>query len=131
MNELGRVLAGARVLVVEADYFVAADLDLLVEDAGGQVVALVTSNREALYLLSQERVDAVILDLALDDGEATPTLDALMARGIPVVVHTGADLPPGFKQRYPHVQVLPKPAAPAGIVERLEAACWPACSAAA
>ncbi len=121
MNDFERVLDGARVLIIEDDYFVASDLDLLIEDAGGHVVALVGNNFEALHLLATERVDAVVLDLCLADGQSTPTLDVLTARGTPVVVHTGADLPPGFKQRYPHVEILPKPAASRGLMESLDA----------
>ena len=54
-------LNSARVLVIENDPFVAAELDLLVEDAGGEVVALAGSHRDALTLLGREPVDAAIV----------------------------------------------------------------------
>ncbi|MDF2760413.1 MAG: hypothetical protein K0S99_3047, partial [Thermomicrobiales bacterium] len=49
-------------LVVHSDPFVAAHLDLMVEDAGGEVVAIVTTPEDALMALQQEPIEAVILD---------------------------------------------------------------------
>ena len=61
-------LNGARVLVIEHDPFVAAELDLMVEDAGGEVVALAGSHRDVLTLLGQEPVDVAIVGRDLPDG---------------------------------------------------------------
>src|SRR3954447_5537963 len=47
------ILDGARVLVVAGDIFVAADLDLLIDDANGVTAALAISDKEALMLLSR------------------------------------------------------------------------------
>ena len=76
-------LNGARVLVIENDPFVAAELDLLVEDAGGEVVALAGSHRDALTLLGREPVDAAIVGRDLPDGEGTSIGEELKRRGIP------------------------------------------------
>jgi CheY-like chemotaxis protein len=80
-------LNGARVLVIENDPFVAAELDLMVEDAGGEVVALAGSHHDALTLLAREPVDAAILGGDLPDDEATSVAEELKRRGIPFVLH--------------------------------------------
>ena len=41
-------LNGARVLVAQNDQFIAADLDLMIDDAGGKVVALAANRDDAL-----------------------------------------------------------------------------------
>jgi DNA-binding NarL/FixJ family response regulator len=81
-------LKGARVLVVQNDPFVAADLDLLIDEAGGAIVALTHSERDALSLLDSEVVDAAIVDRDLAQGEAAKVMWALEAREIPFVVYS-------------------------------------------
>ncbi|WP_048709950.1 response regulator [Microvirga massiliensis] len=81
-------LKGARVLVVQNDPFVAADLDLLIDEAGGTIVALTHSERDALSLLDSEVVDAAIVDRDLAQGEAAKVMWALEAREIPFVVYS-------------------------------------------
>ena len=76
-------LNGARVLVIENDPFVAAELDLMVEEAGGEVVALAGSHSDALTLLGREPVDAAIVGRDLPDGEGTSIGEELKRRGIP------------------------------------------------
>src|SRR5688572_13880045 len=78
-------LRGARVLVVHADPFVAAHLDLMVEEAGGEVVAIVTSPEDALMALQQEPIEAVIIDpLVGEDGEGVLSIEQELNRlGIP------------------------------------------------
>jgi CheY-like chemotaxis protein len=80
-------LDGARVLVIENDPFTAADLDLLVEDAGGEVVALAGSHHDALTLLGREPVDAAIVSPDLPDGGGPSVVAELNRRGIPFVFH--------------------------------------------
>jgi len=85
------VLDGARVLVVAGDIFVAADLDLLIEEANGVTAALAVSDREALMLLSQKSVDAAVVSPPLQEGEMRTVIDALVRQGVPFVVHQDGD----------------------------------------
>ena len=80
------------VLVVEDEMFIAYDLALGVEEAGGKVVGPVDTVVEALEKIEAERIDAAILDVNLLDGEVDPVLLRLLGMGIPVVVHTGTGL---------------------------------------
>ena len=80
-------LNGARVLVVQNDQFIAADLDLMIDDAGGKVVALAASRDDALSLLGREPIDAAVVDPNLGDGEAPSLIEALNRREIPFVIY--------------------------------------------
>ena len=80
-------LNGARVLVAQNDPFIAADLDLMIDDAGGKVVALAASRDDALFLLRREPIDAAVVDPNLGDGEAASLIEALNRRDIPFVIY--------------------------------------------
>jgi DNA-binding NarL/FixJ family response regulator len=80
-------LKGARVLVVQNDPFVAADLDLIIDEAEGKVVAIATSWEDALSLLDHEPVDIAIVDPNLRDGEAASVIATLNRRGVPFVTY--------------------------------------------
>ena len=99
-------LNGARVLVVQNDPFIAADLDLMIDDAGGKVVALAASRDDALFLLGREPIDAAVVDPNLGDGEAASLIEALNRREIPFVIY-----PPSTS-----AQASPVPCSPWG--------CW-------
>jgi hypothetical protein len=60
------------VLVAEDQPFIALDLALAVEDAGGKVVGPAASCEEALALLATGIVGAAILDVNLVDGAVRP-----------------------------------------------------------
>jgi CheY-like chemotaxis protein len=86
-------LNGARVLVVQNDPFIAADLDLMIDDAGGKVVALAASRDDALFLLGREPIDAAVVDPNLGDGEAASLIEALNRRDIPFVIYPPSSSP--------------------------------------
>jgi hypothetical protein len=104
-------LNGARVLVAQNDQFIAADLDLMIDDAGGKVVALAASRDDALFLLGREPIDAAVVDPNLGDGEAASLIEALNRREIPFVIY-----PPSIS-----AQASPVPCSPwaCGIVAAL------------
>jgi DNA-binding response OmpR family regulator len=81
-------LDGVQVLIVSDDIFVAADLDLLIDEAGGVAVAIAATGSEALALLGQRPIDATLVSLPLRDGHG-PLIDALVRQNIPFVLHEG------------------------------------------
>lgn len=97
------------VLIVDDEPFIALDLAMAVEDAGGVVVGPAGSVREALALLEHHQVTAAILDVNLSDGDVSPIVEILVARGIPLVFQTGVGLPQALKTRYPSLLVYAKP----------------------
>ncbi len=116
------MLDGARVLVVEDDPLVAETLSDLVEASGGKVVGPMVSMWEVTRNMPTLWADVAILDLNVTDGEITPVLERLIARQVPVVVYTGADLPPEVRSRHPDLVSLRKPVQPARLVGELRRA---------
>lgn len=105
-------------LIVEDEPFVALDLALSVEDAGGMVVGPAATLKEALSLVGGD-IKAAILDVHLPDGDVGPVLHKLMGRGIPVVVQTGGGLPTALQEKYPDLLVLLKPNDPLELIAYL------------
>jgi DNA-binding NtrC family response regulator len=114
------VLSGAPVLVAEDQTYIALDLSLAIEDAGGTVVGPASSAAEALELLATSNVEAAILDVDLLDGDCSAVVEALASRGIPIIIQTGVDLPPALAARYPDLIVQKKPCMTSRLVAQLE-----------
>lgn len=107
------------VLVAEDQTFIAMDLSLAVEDAGGQVVGPVASSREGLALIAAGSVGAAIVDMNLVDGESTPVVEVLVGLGVPFIIHTALALPQALAARFPDLVVQTKPCRAADLVARL------------
>jgi CheY-like chemotaxis protein len=87
-----RSLDGRRLLVVEDDYFIAAELVDTLEQLGVKVVGPAGSVRDALELLgSIAEVDGAVLDINLGQEYVFPVADVLFARAVPFVFVTGYD----------------------------------------
>jgi CheY-like chemotaxis protein len=86
-------LKGFRLLVVEDEYLVAADLTASLESLGAEVIGPAASVEEALSLLDTNggRLDGAVLDINLHNERVYPVADVLTARGIPFVFTTGYD----------------------------------------
>jgi CheY-like chemotaxis protein len=108
------------VLVAEDESFIALDLALAVEDAGGKVVGPAASGEETLALLATGTVGAAILDVNLVDGDCSAVVEVLMGLDIPFIVHTAVDLPPALKARFSGLIVQTKPCPAANLVAQLE-----------
>jgi CheY-like chemotaxis protein len=105
------VLNFAPILIVEDEPYIALELQLSVEDAGGEVVGPVGTTIDALILLETCMVAAAILDVQLRDRDVTPVAEALSGRNVPMVFHTAQTLPPHLEVSYPHVAVYRMPVA--------------------
>ena len=115
------MLNDACVLVAEDEPFIALDLALAIEDAGGQVVGPAASVKEALALLEATAVAGAILDVTLADKDVTPIAELLIASGIPLILQTGVGLPPDMAARFPDLIVRIKPCDSAQLVDELAA----------
>ena len=87
-------LAGARVLVVEDEFVIALEVEVLLRDFGCEVLGPVPSVVRALELLGRERPDAAPLDLDLLDGMAVPVAELLASMGVPFALVTAYDPTP-------------------------------------
>jgi DNA-binding response OmpR family regulator len=106
---MDNLLAGRRVLVVEDEFFLAADLEDSLTRAGAEVVGPIPDLRAALAQVQMDSIDLVVLDINLrGDEKAYPIADVLSERGIPFLFTSGyasRDLP----KRYRNIRRLEKP----------------------
>ena len=114
------MLNNITVLVAEDQPFIALDLALAVEDAGGRVVGPAARCVEALALLASGTVVAAIVDVNLVDGDCSNLVEALVGLDVPFIVHTAVDLPPALATRFSDLVVRLKPCAAASLVSQLE-----------
>jgi CheY-like chemotaxis protein len=111
----------AAVLVAEDEPFIAYDLATTIEDAGGVVVGPAATVKEALALLEIHPVAAAILDVNLGDRDICPVAELLIARGVPVIFHTGQGVPEELSAKFPNLIVHLKPLVPERLIRQLAA----------
>lgn len=84
--------SGSRILVVEDEFYLADDLRALIGRTGAHVVGPVPTADQARGLIeSDERVDAVLLDINLRGSTAYDLADQLQASDVPFAFVTGYD----------------------------------------
>lgn len=83
------MLEGARVLVLEDEYFIASDLVRALDVAGARPIGPAGTIQQATELIEQAPVDAAILDLNLHGEFAFPLIERLKAAGTPCVIVSG------------------------------------------
>ena len=80
------------VLVVEDEFLLALDLELILERHGFRVLGPAATVAEALRLLEQGATpDVALLDVNLKGETVTPVAEALRARGVPFVLASAYD----------------------------------------
>ncbi|BAQ18606.1 two-component system regulatory protein [Methyloceanibacter caenitepidi] len=95
-------------MVVEDQAPIALQLEDMLLESECEVVGPASRVGQALRLLSDNAVDAAVLDLNVAGELVYPVADALEARGLPYVFATGYD-PSDVAGRYGHHTVLQKP----------------------
>jgi PAS domain S-box-containing protein len=120
-----RAAGGATVLAVDDDFEVLAVVSRILTTAGYRVLEASTA-AEALQIVQRERLDAVVTDVALRDGDGFQVVDALRRRQREgaVVMTSGFAQDPAKLGRYiaEGVDFLPKPFAPSSLLGSLERA---------
>lgn len=104
----GTDLSGVRILVVEDDYYLAADAETALTSAGANVFGPCGDEASGLELAARQEVDCAVLDVNLGPGPSFRIARAMRERGIPFLFVTGYDretIPSEFSD----VQRLQKP----------------------
>jgi len=101
-------LCGARVFVAEDEPMLLWALEAVLGDLGCHLAGSATTVAGALTFVAAESFDVAILDRTLTDGAIDPVVRALLARGTPVVIASGAPEDES-RAKYPGVGVLRKP----------------------
>ncbi len=119
-TNLGAILAGRRVLVVEDDFYLASDAARALRAAGAEVVGPLPRSAPALEALARNGIHAAVVDINLGDGPSFELADALKRHGVPFVFVTGYDevLIP---ERLANVTTLLKPADMRAVVQAVAA----------
>lgn len=104
-------LDGKVILVVEDEYFIAAELCRSLETAGVRVLGPAGRLGDALDLIAQsDHIDGALVDLSLHGVTAFPVADALAERCVPFLFVTGYD-DAAIPERYRSVPHYQKPVA--------------------
>ena len=110
-----------RILIVEDEVFIAAELEDIVRDAGAEVVGLAMSAPEALRLIENHEITVAILDVRLGDHDSLPVARRLAAAEIPFVFHTGNGDSEALSNDWPKAVIVKKPSTPEGLLAALAA----------
>lgn len=103
-------LVGHRILLAEDEMMVALDIEMALEDAGAEVMGPVDDLEAGLRLVrGNVEIDAAVLDIDLHGADVFPIAEALHARGVPFLFHTGHGSREDLKRRFDGVPVCIKP----------------------
>ena len=112
-------LADRRILVAEDEYIIAEEVALVLAEAGAEVLGPVASVADALrFVAIGERIGGALLDVNLRGRAIWPVVDALLARGVPVVLTTGYDAG-ALPAAYAHLPRCEKPTSGRALIRAL------------
>jgi DNA-binding NtrC family response regulator len=115
IGEAGKDLRGARILIVEDEYYIADDMAAALRDRGAEVLGPAGTLEEACAHVSEGTLDCAILDMNLRGDMAYPVADRLTEAGIPFLIASGynsASLP----ERFSAVPSVGKPVDPEAVI---------------
>ena len=84
------------ILIVEDEFLIAMDLQLLFEGLGWRVLGPAATVRGALELLKTETPTVALLDVNLGNERVTPVAEELKFRSVPFVVASAYEKPEQF-----------------------------------
>ena len=98
-----------KILIVEDNPLIAADLEATVEDMGYWVVGPALTLEDGLELATEDEIDFALLDYDLGDGnDSAPIAEMLTSRGLKFAFVTGTD-PAVVRAAFSKAVVLSKP----------------------
>ena len=112
-------LAGARVLILEDEFFLADDLARALRDAGYEPIGPVATIEQAEAIVAKERPDAAILDLNLRGEMASDFAERLAAADVPCVIVSGYG-EDGVTESLTGLRRLEKPVGAPAVIEALK-----------
>jgi PAS domain S-box-containing protein len=108
---------GRRILLVEDEVLVSAEMALTLKAAGYDVAGPASTLQAATSLAHDADIEVAVLDINLGGELSFPVADILVARGVPFVFITGYEHDRLIPGRFGHAPVVSKPY-PAGALER-------------
>lgn len=96
------MLNGKRILVIEDEYYIASDLKRALLREGAVVIGPFNTVPQGLAAVSNDPIDAALIDVNLEGVTSFPIADKLDERGVPYTFLTGYDgttLPDRYRDR--------------------------------
>jgi DNA-binding response OmpR family regulator len=120
-----KTLEGARVLVVEDEFFIADDIARGLRQEGAEPLGPASTVRQAEQIIAGEHVDAAILDLNLRGDSAADFVSRLASSRVPCLIVSGygEDAVPKHVSHLPRIE---KPVSVARVLDRLSEELAPA-----
>jgi CheY-like chemotaxis protein len=113
-------MSGMTVLVVEDDFIVAYDMQMMLEEQGARVLGPASSLEEAQELVRKERPTVAVLDVNLNGDYVFPLAAELLAKEVPFLFATAyADDERMFPQATRSAPRLAKPVLPNVLIAQL------------
>ncbi|WP_129647471.1 response regulator [Peristeroidobacter agariperforans] len=113
-------MSGMTILVVEDDFIVAYDMQMMLEEQGARVLGPATSLAEGRELLAKELPTVAVLDVNLNGEYVFPLAEELRTRKVPFVFATAyADEDRLFPQAARSAPRLAKPVLPNVLIAQL------------
>jgi DNA-binding NtrC family response regulator len=112
-------LQGVRILIVEDDFFIAMELESILTDAGGQVVGLCRTVKDALASAATEAFAVALLDFRIGEETTMAVAQRLVSRRVPFAFYTGQAQAEPLGADWPDCKVLSKPARPQALIDAL------------
>lgn len=119
--EAAPALSGARILIVEDEFVIAADLKSALSEAGAEIVCVCRTVEDALALTDEEDLAAAVLDFRLGHETVAPVARQLAARGVPFVFYSGQVDTDQVRAEWPLSKIIPKPTRLRTIVDAIAA----------
>jgi DNA-binding response OmpR family regulator len=82
-------LAGLRILLVEDEFLVAMLVEEMLHDLHCEIVGPVSTLKEAVATVRQNRLDGALLDANLHGKNSSPVADELLGHEVPFILVTG------------------------------------------
>lgn len=114
-----RLLTGARILIVEDDFFIAMELESIFTDAGADVVGPCRTVEDALVQAKAGALTAALLDFRIGENTSLAVADDLQRQNVPFAFYTGQAATELIQSKWPQCKIIPKPSAPDLLVKAL------------
>ena len=111
-------LNGTRILVVEDEYYLAADLSRALEEEGASVIGPVGNLSDAQQSVAAGGFDCAVIDMNLHGSVAHRVAKQLEESGVPFLIATGYDRA-SLPESLQHAPRVEKPFAPEEVVDRI------------
>lgn len=119
VSATGGLAAGARVLVVEDEALIAAQIEDVLHDAGFIVLGPASRLADAFDHFYRSSPDAALLDINVAGERSFPLAEFLTAKGVPFAFCSGYGEESVVPEQFRHIPVITKPADPVLLINIL------------